>query len=270
MEHLDHVLVERQGNRAELTLNRPEKLNALTSDMCATLTSFVESAAASGIRAILLTGAGRGFCTGQDLGEKDPASGQRHDMGQTLIEDYNPLVQAIQKAPIPIVCAVNGPVAGAGVGLALACDITLAAEGSKFLLPFSRIGLAPGAGLSWMLPRLIGPARAKALVLLAEPVTARQAVEIGLIWREYPADSLLAEARTLTDRLANGPTYGLGAAKTLLNSAFDHDLTTQLSREAEAQTGCGFSRDYAEGVAAFRAKRAAEFCGEGPDNAPET
>ncbi len=214
------------------------------------------------MRAVLLTGAGRGFCAGQDLGARDPAKlGGPPDLEHTLRTFYNPLVRLLRALELPVVCAVNGVAAGAGANVALACDIVLAADTASFLQPFARIGLLPDAGGSWTLTALIGEARAKALAMTAEPLDARTAADWGLIWKCVPADALLAEARALTDSLAEGPTFGLALTKRAIQAAATRSLDEQLELEAELQGRAGRSADYAEGVAAFLGKRPARFTG---------
>lgn len=261
----DTIRVERHEGWVEITLNRPERLNSFIDEMHIALRSEIEKARDVGARAILLTGAGRGFCAGQDLGDRDPEKmGGPPDLGHTLNTFYNPLVRLIRSLDFPVICAVNGVAAGAGANLALACDIVLAAEGAKFIQSFAKVGLVPDAGGTWALAQLVGPARAKALAMTAEPVSASQAAEWGMIWKAIPDDDLMSEARKLTASLANGPTYGLGQAKHLIQAAAGNDLDTQLDLEAAVQKSCGESPDYAEGVSAFLRKRPAHFTGESP------
>ena len=256
------ILTDDHGTWVEVTLNRPDRLNSFNDQMHATLRGALESAIADGKRAILLTGAGRGFCAGQDLGDRDPEKmSEPPDLGRTLRELYNPLVRLLRDAPMPVICAVNGVAAGAGANLALACDIVLAADTATFIQSFANVGLIPDAGGSWHLTRLLGPARAKALAMTAEPVNARQAEEWGMIWKALPAHEIMAEARALAERLAQGPTNGLAHTKKAVNAALTNTLDAQLDLEAQFQKTCGQSADYAEGVAAFLQKRAPEFRG---------
>lgn len=258
----DSILSQAQDGWVEITLNRPAQLNAFNDAMHAALFADIERARDSGARAILLTGAGRGFCAGQDLGDRDPAKmAGPPDLSLTLTELYNPLVRLIRGLDIPVVCAVNGVAAGAGANLAFACDIVLAAESAKFIEAFARLGLVPDAGGSWHLVRRLGEARAKALALTAEPLPAATAADWGLIWKAYPDDRLMVEARALTARLAEGPTYGLGRIKALLQAAATASLDEQLEAEAAAQKACGLTPDYTEGVRAFLEKRAPKFTG---------
>ncbi|GIT91540.1 2-(1,2-epoxy-1,2-dihydrophenyl)acetyl-CoA isomerase [Jannaschia pagri] len=254
----DSVLITDHGAWVEVMLNRPERLNAFNDDMHAALRAAVDGAATK--RALLLTGAGRGFCAGQDLGDRDPAKMDGPpDLGATLTQNYNPLVRALRALPLPVICAVNGVAAGAGANLALACDIVLAAEDARFIQSFSKVGLIPDAGGSWQLTRRLGEARAKALAMTATPITGAQAADWGLIWQALPGDALMDAARALTARLAEGPTNGLAAAKVAIQAAGSQDLDTHLALEAELQRACGQHPNYAEGVAAFLAKRAPRF-----------
>ncbi len=256
------VLVADHGDWVEITLDRPDRLNSFTDAMHGALFAAIEGARDGGARCILLTGAGRGFCAGQDLGDRDPAKmGGPPDLGDTLERFFNPLVRLIRSLDFPVVCAVNGVAAGAGANLALACDIVLAANGARFIQSFARVGLVPDAGGTWTLTHLVGEARAKALALTAEPLGARDAADWGLIWKAVPDDALMDEARALAARLAAGPTLGLGHAKQLIQSAATAPFEEQLAEEARVQRICGRSPDYAEGVSAFLTKRAPHFTG---------
>jgi 2-(1,2-epoxy-1,2-dihydrophenyl)acetyl-CoA isomerase len=258
----DTILVDDTGSFVEITLNRPERLNSFNETMHLALRAAIEAARDSGARAILLTGAGRGFCAGQDLGDRDPAKMQAPpDLSQTLTKFYNPLVRLIRGLDIPVVCAVNGVAAGAGANLALACDIVLAAHGAKFIQSFAKVGLVPDAGGTWALTHVLGEARAKALALTAAPLSATQAAEWGLIWKAVPDAELMAEARALAVQLATGPTIGLGLTKRAIQAASANSLDAQLDLEADYQKICGETPDYAEGVSAFLQKRAAKFTG---------
>jgi 2-(1,2-epoxy-1,2-dihydrophenyl)acetyl-CoA isomerase len=258
----DTILTDEHGTWVEITLNRPDKLNSFNEEMHHALRSAIAAARDSGKRGILLTGAGRGFCAGQDLGDRDPSKmAGKPDLGRTVREFYAPLVRLIRSLEFPVVCAVNGVAAGAGANLALACDIVLAGESAKFIQSFAKVGLIPDTGGSWHLPRLLGEARAKGLAMTAEPLPAAKAADWGLIWKALPDDQLMAEARSLTENLANGPTLGLGMTKHSIQAAATDTLDGHLDLEAEAMKTCGESDDYAEGVAAFLAKRAPAFKG---------
>jgi len=248
----------------KLTLNRPDKLNSFNEDMHLAFRAEIERAHHDkAVRAVLLTGAGRGFCAGQDLGDRDPRkSSEKPDLGHTIETFYNPTLRLIRSLEKPVVCAVNGVAAGAGANIALACDIVLAARSAKFIQAFSKIGLIPDAGGSWSLPRILGEPRAKALALLAEPVTADQAADWGLIWKAVEDDALLNEAAVIATKLAAGPTVGLGLTKRLIQAAASQDLDTHLDMERDCQQTAGFTDDYAEGVTAFLEKRPACFRGE--------
>jgi 2-(1,2-epoxy-1,2-dihydrophenyl)acetyl-CoA isomerase len=261
----DGILAQDHGTWTEITLNRPERLNAFNDTMHAALRTQIEGARNRGTRAILLTGAGRGFCAGQDLGDRDPAKMDGPpDLSKTILTWYAPLIRLIRSLEFPVVCAVNGVAAGAGANIALACDIVLAAEGAKFIQSFAKVGLVPDAGGSFSLTHLLGEARAKALALTATPLSATQAAEWGLIWKAIPNDALMDEARALTAGLADGPTLGLGLTKMAIQAAATNTMDQQLDLEAQYQKTCGESPDYAEGVAAFLAKRAPKFTGRKP------
>ncbi|MCG8595449.1 MAG: 2-(1,2-epoxy-1,2-dihydrophenyl)acetyl-CoA isomerase PaaG [Kiloniellales bacterium] len=254
------VLSEIGGGVAVVTLNRPDKLNAFNEEMHLALRAVLERAEAdSSVRALLLTGAGRGFCAGQDLGDRN-VSGDV-DLGHTLENFYNPLIRKLRALPLPVVCAVNGVAAGAGANIALACDIVLAARSAKFVQAFCRLGLVPDSGGTYSLPRLVGEARAKGLALLGEPLTAERAEAWGLIWRAVDDEALMEEARKLATHLATQPTAGLAKSKQAIQASLDNDLDAQLDLERDLQREAGRSADYREGVAAFMEKRAAVFQG---------
>jgi 2-(1,2-epoxy-1,2-dihydrophenyl)acetyl-CoA isomerase len=257
------ILFEAVNGAARITLNRPDRLNSFTMQMhgeVADALSKVESDA--GIRALLITGAGRGFCAGQDLSDRAVAPGADGlDLGESLENRYNPLIKRIVNLPKPVVCAVNGVAAGAGANIAFACDIVFAAKSAKFIQSFANIGLVPDSGGTWILPRLAGHARAMGLALTGEPLSAEKAESWGLIWRCVEDDQLKEESGKLVERLASGPTKGLAAIKMAMQKGWQADLATQLDLERDLQRELGRSVDYKEGVAAFGEKRAPKFTG---------
>jgi 2-(1,2-epoxy-1,2-dihydrophenyl)acetyl-CoA isomerase len=255
------VLVDRRDGWVQITLNRPDRLNAFNVDMHRLLAeAFAAAAADSGCRAVLLTGAGRGFCAGQDLADRAGAD-QLADLGATLDAIYNPLIRRIRALRKPVVCAVNGVAAGAGANIAFACDIVLAARSAKFIQAFAKIGLVPDSGGTFFLPRLVGDARARALAMLAEPVAAGQAESWGLIWKAVDDDRLMDDARALATHLACQPTEGLALMKEAFNASAANDLDAQLDLERDLQRKAGRTPDYAEGVRAFMDKRPPRFSG---------
>ncbi len=257
------VLLGISGGVAEITLNRPDKLNSFTRAMHADLRAAISTARAdTSVRAILLTGAGRGFCAGQDLADTvDPATGKPAGVGNTLEENYHPLVHTLQELPLPVVCAVNGVAAGAGTSIAFACDIVLAARSASFIQAFIKIGLVPDAGSTYALPRLVGMARAKALAMLGDKLDAETAERWGLIWRCVDDVALMGEARKLASHLATQPTRALGLIKQALHASPGNDLATQLALERNFQADCTQSNDFREGVSAFLDKRKPVFSG---------
>jgi 2-(1,2-epoxy-1,2-dihydrophenyl)acetyl-CoA isomerase len=244
-----------------LTLNRPDALNSFTVEMKEALLAALKDAARDReVRAIVLTGAGRAFSAGQDLKERQ-APGVA-DLGTELRVRYNPIISAMRRLEKPIVGAINGVAAGAGISIALACDIIIAAENATFIEAFTRVGLVPDTGSSWFLPRLIGPARAAEMFFTADPVDAATAERIGLINRVVPADKLMDEATALAARLAKSAPIALALAKRALNRALDSTLDEALDFEAQLQSVAGRSNDHREGVAAFVEKRPANFKGD--------
>lgn len=258
------ILVETRPNYRVITLNRPDRLNSLNTQMHEELMWELDAADADDdCRAILLTGAGRGFCAGQDLQDVQVTEGEVPDLREVL-ERYNALVRRVRGLRMPVVCAVNGVAAGAGANLALACDIVLAARSANFIQAFSRIGLIPDCGGTWFLPRLVGAARARALAILAEPLPAERAAEWGLIWRAVDDDTLAEVAHALAARLADGATVGYALIKRALDASEAHSLDAQLDLERDLQQEAAETPDYAEGVRAFVEKRAPNFTGRRP------
>ncbi len=260
----DVVLHERCDGYHVLTLNRPDRLNAFNEGQHLALRAALEECAADeACRAVVLTGAGRGFCAGQDLSDRDPAMlGESPDLGRTLETFYNPLVLQLRNLGKPVICAVNGVAAGAGANVAFACDIVLAAKSAKFIQAFSKIGLIPDAGGTWWLTRHLGEPRAKALALTAHPLSAEDAAEWGLIWRAVDDERLMDEAIALAESFAKGPTYAFALTKKAIHAASANMLEKQLETERELQREAGRSDDYKEGVSAFLAKRQPAFSGK--------
>jgi len=263
MNRSETVLVDLKEHVLRLILNRSDKLNAFNDEMHLALRAAIERAHEDNeVRAVLLTGAGRGFCAGQDLGDRDPRkSTEPTDLGWTIETFYNPTLRLIRDLEKPVVCAVNGVAAGAGANIAFACDIVLAARSARFVQAFAKIGLVPDAGGSWSLARILGEPRAKALALTAEPLDAETAAQWGLIWKAVDDAALADEALQLARRLAAGPTKGLGLTKRAIQAAAQNSFDRQLDLERDLQREAGFSSDYAEGVAAFLEKRKPEFKG---------
>jgi 2-(1,2-epoxy-1,2-dihydrophenyl)acetyl-CoA isomerase len=257
------VLIARSGGVTRLTLNRPDKLNAFTLPMHTELRAALEAAGGDEqCRVIVLTGAGRAFCAGQDLAETRPSGdGGVPDAGSRLEQSYNPLVRLITTLEKPVIAAVNGIAAGAGANVALACDLVFAARSASFLQAFTRIGLVPDASGTWTLPRLIGPARARGLTMLAEPLSAEMAAAWGLIWRVVDDDKLEAEVAAVASKLALAPTYALGLTKRAIAQSSTNTLSQQLDLERDLQRQAGASPDAAEGIRAFLEKRPARFTG---------
>jgi 2-(1,2-epoxy-1,2-dihydrophenyl)acetyl-CoA isomerase len=256
------VLIDLRDGYRVVTLNRPQRLNACNEALLdALVAAFSEAENDASCRALLLTGAGRGFCAGQDLTDRLAKAEVTTELGGAQEKFYNPLVRKIRALPFPVVAAVNGVAAGAGANIALACDIVLAARSARFIQAFAKIGLVPDSGGTWSLARLVGEARAKALALTAEPLDAATAAEWGLIWRVVDDGALMAEADALARRLAQGPTRGYGLTKRAIQAAATNTLDAQLDLERDFQREAGRSADYAEGVAAFLDKRAPNFIG---------
>jgi 2-(1,2-epoxy-1,2-dihydrophenyl)acetyl-CoA isomerase len=255
------VLYEVSEGVATITLNRPDVLNALNEDLMQALRSAMDSAASdAAVRSVLFTGAGRGFSAGADLGSS--SLGANADSGTLLRERYHPIILRMRSMQKPIVVAVNGVAAGAGMSLAMAGDVILAGRSASFLQAFAKIGLIPDAGSTWFLPRLIGEQRARALMLMAEKIPAEQAERFGLVWQVVDDAQLMPTARALAVRFASAPTKALGMIKQAIESGHDNNLPAQLEVEANLQSQASRSADFAEGVAAFFAKRAPNFTGQ--------
>lgn len=247
---------------AELTLNRPDRLNSFTVQMHEEVADALGRAVSEGARSLLLTGAGRGFCAGQDLSDRAVApGGEAVDLGDSVERYYAPLIRRITSLDMPVVCAVNGVAAGAGANVALACDVVLAARSARFIQSFANIGLIPDSGGTWVLTRLVGQARALGLALTGEPLSAEKAESWGLIWRCVDDGALMPEARALALRFAAGPTRGLAATKQALRASSLKSLDQALDDERDLMRMLGRSADYAEGVAAFLEKRKPVFTG---------
>ena len=242
---------------ALITLSRADKMNALTTQMRAELTHAVTESGREA-RVVVLTGAGRAFCSGQDLADR---AGGVADLEKTLREEYAPLLRAIVNCPVPTIAAVNGPAAGAGANIALAADVVFASESAYFMQAFTRIGLMPDAGGTYALPRQMGMAKAMGAALFADKISARQADDWGMIWQAVPDAEFDAHWRAKAAQLAAGPTAAYAEAKQAIRASWDNGLEDQLSLEAEAQGRCGKSHDFAEGVTAFTQKRSPKFRG---------
>jgi 2-(1,2-epoxy-1,2-dihydrophenyl)acetyl-CoA isomerase len=252
--------VEIDGPVATLTLDRPAALNALTVPVKVALREALESLAVDrSVRALILPGAGRAICAGQEIAEREQPEAAPLEV--EVRERYNPIIRALRTMGQPVIAAVNGVAAGAGASLAFACDLRIAAEEARFVLAFGRIGLVPDSGATWFLPRLVGPAKAAELALLGDQVDAAEALRLGLVSRVVPSDQLMPEARALAERLAEGAPLALALTKTALDRAMTIDLDEALEGEAKLQGIAGASADHAEGLAAFREKRSPRFTG---------
>ena len=260
---MSSILVSLETGVLAVTLNRPDKLNAFNPEMHEQLRAALEQADGPEVRVVLLTGAGRAFCAGQDLSTRKVSPGAAPiDLAVSLGSYYNPLVRRLRELPKPVVCAVNGTAAGAGANIALACDLVIAARSASFVQAFAKIGLLPDSGGTWFLPRLAGSARAMGLALLGEKLSAEDAAAWGLIWKVVDDETLASEAMAIARQLAAGPTKGYGLIKQALHASATNSLDAQLELERDLQRKAGFSEDYREGVAAFLEKRKPVFKGK--------
>ncbi len=247
---------------ARLTLNRPDRLNSFTVKMHQEVANALsELEATPNMRVLLLTGAGRGFCAGQDLADRAVAPGESVDLGDSVERFYNPLIRRLVALPFPVVCAVNGVAAGAGASIALAADIVIAAHSAKFIQSFANIGLIPDSGGTWVLPRLTGQARALGMALTGQPISAIQAADWGLIWEAVEDEAFGAKVEALVAQFAKAPTAGLAATKRMIRASWLHSLDEELDLQRDAMRALGRTSDYQEGVAAFTAKRPPHFQG---------
>ncbi|MGH8132057.1 MAG: 2-(1,2-epoxy-1,2-dihydrophenyl)acetyl-CoA isomerase PaaG [Steroidobacteraceae bacterium] len=257
-----NIVFEIAGGVARLTLNRPERLNSFNTEMHAEVRAALASLAACAARVLVITGAGRGFCAGQDLGDRGVAPGAAPaDLGESIERNYKPLVLGLRALPMPVIAAVNGVAAGAGANIALACDLVVAARSASFVQAFSRLGLVPDSGGTWFLPRLIGTARALGLTLLGDKLSAEQAASWGLIWRCVEDGELEGVVGGLAHALAAAPTRGLVRTRQAIHDGWGRTLAEQLDIERDYQAELGRTADYAEGVAAFGEKRTPQFSG---------
>ena len=253
------IQVAKSDGIARITLNRPDRLNSFTRAMHGELRDAL--AELGDARVLVLTGAGRGFCAGQDLNDRAVAPGETVDLGETVDDGWNPLIRTLSALPQPVIARVNGVAAGAGANIALACDLVIAAKSAKFIQSFSALGLIPDSGGSWHLPRLVGQARALGLALTGEPLTAEKAAEWGLIWKAVEDDVLDTEVDALASKLASLPPLGLAAIKSIVRSSWSRSLDEELDLQRDEMRRLGFTEDYREGVAAFLEKRPAKFKG---------
>lgn len=259
MQNYETIELKLEGGVARLTLNRPERLNSFTVQMHEEVADALGRL--GGARALVLTGAGRGFCAGQDLNDRTVAPGEAVDLGESVEIHYNPLIRRLVSLPIPVIARVNGVAAGAGANIALACDIVIASKSARFIQSFAAIGLIPDSGGSWILPRLVGHARAMGLALTGEALDAERAAQWGLIWKAVDDDMLDPEVDGLAHRFAAGPTRGLAEIKRLIRASWSQSLEEALEAQRDAMRELGFSEDYREGVAAFTEKRKPNFTG---------
>jgi 2-(1,2-epoxy-1,2-dihydrophenyl)acetyl-CoA isomerase len=259
----ENILYSIDGAVARITLNRPDKLNSFNAAMHAEMRDALGRVRADGVRVLVLTGAGRGFCAGQDLADRAVAPGGKAvDLGHSIEKNYKPLVLGLRNLHLPVIAAVNGVAAGAGANIALACDIVIAARSATFVQAFARLGLVPDSGGTWTLPRLLGNARALGLAMLGEKLPAEEAAAWGLIWKCVDDADLKSTVDALASQLAAAPTRGLASTKHAIYASWQHTLEAQLDLERDLQRELGASADYAEGVAAFAEKRTPRFTGQ--------
>lgn len=259
----EHILFSIEDGVAFLRLNRPDQLNSFNAQMHVEVRDVLRQVRSSAeVRVLLLTGEGRGFCAGQDLSDRNVApDAQMPDLGESIEKFYNPMIRQLRDLPVPVICAVNGVAAGAGANIPLACDLVLASRSASFIQAFCKLGLVPDSGGTWFLPRLVGVARARALALLGNKLTAEQAEQWGLIYRCVDDAELRDEALNLARHLASQPTAGLALIKRALNASLDNSLDQQLDLERDMQRLAGRTLDYREGVSAFMEKRTPVFEG---------
>jgi 2-(1,2-epoxy-1,2-dihydrophenyl)acetyl-CoA isomerase len=260
MAEFESIIVDHHGSIARITLNRPDRLNSFTAAMHEDLKNAIDEIGDA--KVVVLTGAGRGFCAGQDLNDRAVSSGGHPvDLGMTVETSWNPLIRKLTNLRQPVIARVNGVAAGAGANVALACDMVVAARSAKFIQSFSAIGLIPDSGGTWVLPRLVGQARAMGLALTGEPLSAEKAEEWGMIWKCVDDEALDSEVDAIAQKLASLPPLGLTAIKKMIRESWSHTLDQELNHQRDAMRRLGFSEDYREGVSAFLEKRQPNFVG---------